>query len=1092
MKNFKLFRLLALFAVLITTISQSWGYTFYLYTGNFSSWENKGDGVNPKFQVYVNSKNYDFTSLGNHWYSVEVGNASGTAYVKRCKSSDGTKWNEFSATISSSMNVAFVSDWNSGYFRPMKTYDGQTYVYWKVAGNSIPSWWYSGAHKVQMLKYTTGYTGYQTGENLGDNIIRYLVPSGTYADIEVQREDANYSGKFSFDTDAAKNIIYSYSVNGGSGSWSTTYFAYNAYVYFDNSANLLTDTYKHMIVGRDNTNKYSNCYALTNISNTKLWCYTSTFSFNDYDGLRFIGTATDDWGEYNGQGPSERTGYTNRSGSSPQLMDHSSRAYNLFWTTSSSNDAALSHSANSSYSGLLHSTQTVNIQISRDGGTNWITAPKAPAKVTLHSFALTNATTSAASNATDIAVDATTVSQSTTAARTATTTLAYESKKVGYTFVGWFKNGTSQGTGSSLDYYPTDATTHTARFKAHRYTVVFNGRGNTSGSMTDQSFTYEVAQNLRTNTFVKEGYTFQGWATSLERAAAGTVDYANDVDGSTMAQATSDNCTINLYAVWADDGTYYFDGNGGESTAWATAANWTKGAVPGSTSDVIILKPVVVTANTTTTVNSIKIATEGSYTPNGGSEIEASGKLTIPAEAMLVVTTNVQNYNLSTSATTATTAATLHIEAGNITTNGNGALVWGTSGTPGEAQVDFCTKSQGAKNDEESVNQYIGTPFSNDQSILYQYYYSWLFKIKRADGEITWDLMSGDESMNEFEGYNLITAYDKGTTYQMEGTLVSNADVTLSTSSDEGLPKLYYSSTGGSDINENVLANSWVAPIKIKNMNVSGVFTNIDASIYIFNAGSVNDAANKETLAGNYSTYSVGTANDTDVIPSMQSFSVYANAASPVLFLDYSEIVQKDASNSLIISNKAPQREAETSEEMNLLKVRIEGENGWADELKIFIHDEFSNAFENGWDAHKMYGYPEAPQLYAVTTDGNMAINCVPTADNNVLGFTPGSEDNDYTFSFTYDGDEEYYLKDTKLNIETLINTEATYTFTSEAEDSDMRFIIIKRAPAVATDAETVSGDQLAVSGVQKIMHNGQLYIIRDGGIYSTDGQKVK
>lgn len=664
-----------------------------------------------------------------------------------------------------------------------------------------------------------------------------------------------------------------------------------------------------------------------------------------------------------------------------------------------------------------------------------------------------------------------------------TNTGAWQGSKSGYTDASrkWIHQG--------------GAATLYAKWTAKTYDLTFDDEGaTTAGGNSKRTVTYDASTNLSVVTCPqREGYTFNGyWTTASGEGVqifAANGSLVSNVAGYITSGTWTHDDDVELHARWTDDGTYYFDGNGGESTAWATAANWTKGAVPGSTSDVIILKPVVVTTGTTKTVNSIKIATEGSYTPNGGSAIEAAGKLTIPAEAMLKVTTSVQNYDLSTSTVSATTAATLHIEAGNTSTAGNGALVWGTSGTPGEAQVDFCTKSGGVKNSSEAINQYIGTPFSNEQSILYQYYYSWMFKIKRTSGVLSWDLMAGDESMNAFEGYNLITGYDAGTTYQMEGTLVSNADVTLNSSSTPAL--VYTTGTGSNPNNENVLANSWVAPIKIKNMNVSGVFTNIDASIYIFNAGSATDAG-KGGLAGNYSTYTVNSAADTDVIPSMQSFSVYANAASPVLFLDYSEIVQKDASNSLIVPNMAPQRANETAEEMDALKIRVQGENGWADELKIFIHDDFSNIFENGWDAHKMYGYPQAPQLYAMTVDGNMAINCVPTADNNVIGFTPGSEDNEYTFSFTYGGDEEYYLKDTKLNIETQINAEATYTFTSEAEDSDMRFMIIKHAPAVATGAEAVSGDQLAVSGVQKIMHNGQLYIIRDGGIYDATGAMVK
>ena len=95
------------------------------------------------------------------------------------------------------------------------------------------------------------------------------------------------------------------------------------------------------------------------------------------------------------------------------------------------------------------------------------------------------------------------------------------------------------------------------------YTVKFNGNGSTSGSMSNQTFTYDVAQNLTANTFqckytVTYNYngatggnfassatataTFNGWATS----ASGSKMY--DDKQSVKNLATSG--TVNLYANW--------------------------------------------------------------------------------------------------------------------------------------------------------------------------------------------------------------------------------------------------------------------------------------------------------------------------------------------------------------------------------------------------------------------------------------------------------------------------------------------------------------------------------------------------------------
>ena len=97
--------------ILVLGASNAWAYTLYLYTGNFTSWGDSG----AKFQVYVGGKDYNGTSLGNYWYSFNVGSASGNAYIKRRDSNNNSTWNEFQANVSSTNNVVHVTGWNEGY-----------------------------------------------------------------------------------------------------------------------------------------------------------------------------------------------------------------------------------------------------------------------------------------------------------------------------------------------------------------------------------------------------------------------------------------------------------------------------------------------------------------------------------------------------------------------------------------------------------------------------------------------------------------------------------------------------------------------------------------------------------------------------------------------------------------------------------------------------------------------------------------------------------------------------------------------------------------------------------------------------------------
>ncbi len=138
-------------------------------------------------------------------------------------------------------------------------------------------------------------------------------------------------------------------------------------------------------------------------------------------------------------------------------------------------------------------------------------------------------------------------------------------KKEGYTFAGWFteaSGGTSVGVGGA-SYTPTATTTLYAQWTANTYTVSYNGNGATSGSTTNSSHTYDVANNLTKNEYersytVTYNYngngtsnttttataTFNGWATS----ATGGKVYSDEQSVSNLT--SKNNATVELYANW--------------------------------------------------------------------------------------------------------------------------------------------------------------------------------------------------------------------------------------------------------------------------------------------------------------------------------------------------------------------------------------------------------------------------------------------------------------------------------------------------------------------------------------------------------------
>ena len=130
--------------------------------------------------------------------------------------------------------------------------------------------------------------------------------------------------------------------------------------------------------------------------------------------------------------------------------------------------------------------------------------------------------------------------------------------RTGYEFAGWATSSTGAVVYADGATYSANANvTLYAKWTAHKYTVKFNGNGSTSGSMSNQTFTYGTAQKLTSNAFKKTGFTFSKWT----RNADGTgTSYTN---GQSVSNLTSSNgATINLYAQWTARNEAKYDSAG--------------------------------------------------------------------------------------------------------------------------------------------------------------------------------------------------------------------------------------------------------------------------------------------------------------------------------------------------------------------------------------------------------------------------------------------------------------------------------------------------------------------------------------------------
>ena len=155
--------------------------------------------------------------------------------------------------------------------------------------------------------------------------------------------------------------------------------------------------------------------------------------------------------------------------------------------------------------------------------------------------------------------------------------------RTGYIFKNWNKKADGSGTNyaSGGNYTSNSSVTLYAQWTPITYEVKFNGNGHTSGTMNNQKFTYDVAQDLTANAYKREftvtydysngaenstakaTATFKGWA----KTASGSVSY-NDKQN-VINLASVQDTVVNIYAKWSDGSVilptptktgYIFDG----------------------------------------------------------------------------------------------------------------------------------------------------------------------------------------------------------------------------------------------------------------------------------------------------------------------------------------------------------------------------------------------------------------------------------------------------------------------------------------------------------------------------------------------------
>ena len=303
---------------------------------------------------------------------------------------------------------------------------------------------------------------------------------------------------------------------------------------------------------------------------------------------------------------------------------------------------------------------------------------------------------------------------------------------------------------------------------------------------------------------------------------------------------------------------------------------------------------------------------------------------------------------------------------------------------------------------------------------------------------------------------------------------------------------------GGKAANEHPRHAGW-------NFVANPYLSNFTANENISGAGYING----EIIINN-GEYSYGGENVPYVTIPTYNFAHYyqLKLSEATLSPAYSFFVQIDEGDTMSFDvagrQAAPAGLAARSAEERPVKMDVDitlSDNHRSDATGLIICDRYNDEYEIGRDLEKMFGSAANLSVYTLMADNTpLAFQALAIRSNMQVipvGYRTPAQ-GEYTFALneatsSIDLLNEQYEQLVLVDYQTGELTNlliADYTFYSERTQADNRFAIyaVPRQNAPTDLPNAIGQDKEA----QKIIHNGHLYILRDGNVYNGNGQIVK
>jgi hypothetical protein len=164
---------------------------------------------------------------------------------------------------------------------------------------------------------------------------------------------------------------------------------------------------------------------------------------------------------------------------------------------------------------------------------------------------------------------------------------------------------------------------------------------------------------------------------------------------------------------------------------------------------------------------------------------------------------------------------------------------------------------------------------------------------------------------------------------------------------------------------------------------------------------------------------------------------------------------------------------------LNNLAIKVTGDQ-YEDQTFVRFHDQATEGFDSRWDARKLEGLNEAPQLYTTAGEYKLSINEQPKQSKRdiPMNFSCGV-DGQYTLTFSvvesFENPSKITLEDKLLGSTVDVTNSLTYNFNYLTTDNDDRFILHFSNATGINDSE--------VQNIQVWAANHQIFIDNQAGL---------